>query len=269
MKIWLISICALLFSITAFAQNIVLYTKYGKPVNAMVLPEMSAYEINESNEYHITTYSNATYLGTATRTYNCHSYAWNMSDGGPTCWINASIPETETNNLNIMKYWNNDYYKSTTEGNAVKIFYPNSDHSAIKSSVAGMYESKWGKGPLMRHAPGYGPYPNMDERSYFRHEIIGKPLICSNGSGYTHVGISSEYSMPSGYPSGNLVEYEWTVLDGKDENVIGTKANVNISSDGTSVMISFNRSGLYIITCECLIPGEMIAIYTFQAIVEN
>lgn len=272
MKTWLILLFTLVFSLRGYADyNIKVYTKYGKLVDALVLSEMSVSEVNESNEYHIKTYPNATYLGTATQTYNCHSYAWNMSDGGLVCWINASTSETEQNNLNLMTYWSNDYYVSTTESNALKIFYPKSDHSAIKSSVAGMYESKWGKGPLMRHAPEYGPYENMDDRLYFsvRTGTIGGALECSNGIGPVNVGESSRYSLPSNYPSGIYVECEWTVLDGKDEDATGTKANVDISSDKTSAMISFNRSGLYVISCKCFYSGKAIAVYTFQAIVEN
>jgi len=66
-----------------------------------------------------------------------------------------------------------------TDADAV-IFYYNGNHSAVKSSVAGMYESKWGPAPLMRHSPEYGPseYNMQDRRYYVKPTISGPGFVC-------------------------------------------------------------------------------------------
>jgi hypothetical protein len=93
-------------------------------------------------------------LDVATNTYNCHSYAWNMVEGGPVCWLEF--------NWNQNNYWHDGSYVATDmENDADKIYYAAyhyGDHSAVKSLThPGKYESKWGSGPLVRHDPGYGP----------------------------------------------------------------------------------------------------------------
>lgn len=142
----------------------VIYTKDGKQVQVIYTPEMSQTKINETNDYYKSKFPKATYLGPSSNKYNCHSYAWNMTDGGSECWINATI---NTTNDNISKYWTNDFYKQVSSvGNAKKIFYYNSDHSAVVSTN-GMFVSKWGAAPLMRHAPNYGPYEDMIHMNYY------------------------------------------------------------------------------------------------------
>ena len=103
-----------------------IFTKCGKPLIAYIISEMTSQEIAELNSFTIKTYPNATFLSNSSATYNCHSYAWNVSDGGIKYWINES---------SISKYWTDDYYSETTEDNAVKINYYDSDHSAVVSSV--------------------------------------------------------------------------------------------------------------------------------------
>lgn len=267
MKTHLFSFWMVLLSMNIYADSyITLYTKCGKTIEAIILAEMSAAEIAEANSYYTSTYPNATYLASATQTYNCHSYAWNMSQGGQTCWINATVNSL---NDNISKYWSRDYYSSTEESKTQKIFYYQSDHSAVVSSISGMYESKWGRAPLMRHALGYGPYSNMDKRFYCRHDVVYESLQCSNGTGTTRVGVSSTYSVkyPGDLPFGSYVLSTWIVEDGKGEDVIGTKANVTIS--GTIATISFNASGIYEVSYNLhLSGGEMLASYWFEPIVE-
>ncbi|AVM58135.1 hypothetical protein C3V43_10510 [Bacteroides heparinolyticus] len=268
MKAYIFSLWMLFLSISTYAENhVTLYTKCGKAVTGVILPEISDAEKNALNTFTISTYPNATFLAGSTRSYNCHSYAWNMTQGGQTCWVDATI---NTSNDNLSKYWTGDYYTSTTPQLAQKIFYIQSDHSAVVSSVSGMYESKWGKGPLMRHAPGYGPYNNMNTRKYYRHVNINGLLNCSSGTGETYVGISSDYSPATSeiLPYGSFVQTAWTVEDAKGDNAIGTKANVSIS--GANATISFNTPGLYDLTYSIhLSTGELLATYWFMAVVEQ
>jgi hypothetical protein len=120
------------------AQIVYLYTPNGSQVYAFQEAEMSASDITYYTTLYQNNYPQATVLANASSTYNCHSYAWNMREGGPTCWLNQS-PD-------LHKYWDDgSYIQVTSESEAQKIFYYNGDHSAVKSSVvAGRYESKWG-----------------------------------------------------------------------------------------------------------------------------
>ena len=64
--------------------------------------ELSDEEIEAINNEYITSYPQAIFLDDATTTYNCHSYAWNISAGGTTvCWINQYDHEGEPNISNI------------------------------------------------------------------------------------------------------------------------------------------------------------------------
>lgn len=128
---------------TVEAQTYVtVYTPANNPVEGFTRQEYSSAEITSLNNQYRSAYPNAILIGDASTTYNCHSYAWNISAGGTTiCWINQ---KNASGGANISKYWSENTYMSTTEANAYKIFYYNGDHSATRSSVAGYYESKWG-----------------------------------------------------------------------------------------------------------------------------
>lgn len=143
MKNFLCFIILSSLSISLNAQYITVYTIFGEGVQGIPRSEeLTPNEIQILDSTYTTNFPNATFLDHSSTTYNCHSFAWNMTDGGTTCWINAGV-----NNSNISKYWNSDYYVSCSSSSTVKIHYYNSDHSAKRSSVSGMYESKWGSAP--------------------------------------------------------------------------------------------------------------------------
>jgi hypothetical protein len=239
-KIYITIVLCLSVSVMLADTPIIVHTGGGKNVDGIVRSEMTIQEINALNDFATTTYSNATFLGNSSTTYNCHSYAWNMARGGTTCWINAG-----TNNSNISKYWTNDHYRLTTNtATFTKIFYPSGDHSAIKSSVPGMYESKWGPGPLMRHAPGYGPYANMENRQYyelFYSGTVSGPVTLLPGNSY---GFSVPYM--------SSVSYVWIILNHKEAEV-----DVPITSSGYSMSVTLTQTGFYEIHCNLYdIPGN-------------
>ena len=63
------------------------------------------------------------------------------------------------------------------------------------------------------------------------------------------------------------LEYRWSITDYDDEDIIGTIAT--ITDNGNNANISFNNSGLYMITCEVYTrEGELIATYRMQGVVE-
>lgn len=155
------------------AQTVYLYTPKGSQVYAFQPSEMSPSDIAYYTAGCASVYPNAEILSNATATYNCHSYAWNIAEGGTTiCWLNQD-PD-------LHRYWDDGSYEETTEAEAEKVFYYNGDHSAVKSIThGGKYESKWGKGPLVRHSPEYGPdIYNMQYRRYYRKSL--PPAHCEN-----------------------------------------------------------------------------------------
>lgn len=224
-RYYLLFICCLFLQHFVSAQ--ILYTPKGNTFRGIIRTnELSSTEKNNIYNYIQDNYPNATRLGEATVTYNCHSYAWNITCGGPTCWVNS-----EANNVNISINWSDGSYIETSENSAEKIFYYNGDHSAVVSSVSGMYESKWGAWPLMRHAPGYGPKDyNMNDRRYYKRNIPGTiftgPSLL-NKTGTTTISLANSMGTPH--------YYSWSC-----------SSNLEIvSSTATSITVSpkSNKSG--------------------------
>ena len=251
------------------------YTPTGKSVEAIFDKE----EYNSSdrqmiNAYYISTYPQAIFLESSTKTYNCHAFAWHIWENSTICWINQ-LKHDRTPNLST--YWtNNGGYRETTASRAEKIFYYLGDHSAVPSpDFDGMYESKWGSGPRMAHAPGYGPYTSMDKREYFERNIVQNPvtptvenelLICSNGNGPTWVNETFNYSSPTSWPDN--YSSTWRIETTKGDSVIGTKATISNQSVN-SANINFNSLGLFeIYLTGYNTNGEIVGQYWFEAAVE-
>jgi hypothetical protein len=116
--------------------------------------------------------------------YNCHAYAWYLTEGNSNkVWINAGA-----NNSNLSNYWNSTsscFVEINSDNYAQKIHYYAGDHSAVKSTVSGKYESKWGRLPLIRHAPTSVPdsYNGSSRHYYIKRSVIsGVNIICSGSS---------------------------------------------------------------------------------------
>ncbi|MCQ2238032.1 MAG: hypothetical protein MJZ73_02210 [Bacteroidaceae bacterium] len=156
----------------ALYNDITIRTPNGSFVAAGVL-RSGELSNQEKREYHyriIASVPNAICLSEATSTYNCHSYAWNMSEGGVTCWLNQ-FPD-------LHKYWDDNSYVETTAQYGTKVFFPNGDHSAIKSTrYPGRYESKIGDGCLVVHDL-YGLSSIYDDSNLKFY--APKPVIISN-----------------------------------------------------------------------------------------
>lgn len=227
---------------TTFDQNVTGYSRQ----------EMLPSEIAELDAYYIQHYPNATFDASSTWYYNCHSYAWNISDGGTTCWIQ------DDGNCHLSRYWTNDYYCSTNfPGLASKIYYYNSDHSAVKISE-NLYLSKWGCCPRMYHAPGYGPYSNMSQRHYYRPVSV---LDVLDGNDLTAVGVTNYYS--TDIQDNSRFTYSWTV-----ERANGTPTGFNASPNGYMNTIVFNQTGLFNISCDVYYQGSYVGSQWLEVAVE-
>lgn len=170
--ILLIALLSLQVRVKADVQ-LTLYTPNGSSVRATIYSteltqsQISALNVQTANEFPL-----ATIVDSASRKYNCHSYAWNMVEGGNRCWLYSS---------DVHKYWDDGSYEEIAGSYAEKIYYYNGDHSAITiPDMSGYAESKWGAGPLVRHEIDYGPAAyNMNYRRFYAApiEINGSPMM--------------------------------------------------------------------------------------------
>jgi hypothetical protein len=85
-----IIIILLFLSINSFAQYPVVKTPRGTDVTASIF---TGTDFTDSmkiilKNYWLSFYSNKiSYVGEATKKYNCHAYAWHITEGGDTVWI--------------------------------------------------------------------------------------------------------------------------------------------------------------------------------------
>lgn len=140
-------------SISALTTSPIVYTPNGTAVYVASLPEIEQDDIDNINYSYISAYPQAQYVSTATRKYNCHSYAWYWSSPSNIYWMD-----------NPWAYMHDGSYTSvSTPSTAHKAFY-SSNHSAniydaTGNSFSNTYViSKWGTAPLMIHKITYGPY---------------------------------------------------------------------------------------------------------------
>lgn len=200
-------------------QTVFLYTPNGTKVYAFVLEEMSQSDITYFTNKYRNEFPYAEVLANASSKYNCHSYAWNLTDyGSQICWLNQWNDDWSEN---LSKYWTDGSYVQTTEADAQKIFYYEGDHSAIKSKThQGKYESKWGAMPLMRHAPNYGPtLYSMQYRRYYKKDpiyISGPEKVCHEAGYSISKGIVSSWRVTGPFritsSNNNYVTVECTNL---------------------------------------------------------
>lgn len=143
MIVWLVLICG---SLIFPDYPTTIYTPEGSavPDTYIITGELTSSDIAFIHASVADLYPNAERLGSATRKYNCHAYSWHISEGGNNVWIGYTTDTAE----NI--YWLDESYIETRESLATKVSY-SGNHSAVTTSTAGYYISKWGSWPLMRH----------------------------------------------------------------------------------------------------------------------
>lgn len=137
--------------------------------------------------YNVINNYGADFLSEATYSYNCHSYAWHMTEGNSNdhVWLGYYSTDEDV-------YWDDGSYYEVPESLATKVRYTN-EHSAVRLSN-NLYVSKWGPWPLVAHTPnnvpsGYGvPY------KYYKRTppIAGPSIICSSATYYID-------DLPAGY----------------------------------------------------------------------
>lgn len=208
----------------------------------------NAFETQASYDLISQKHPNVTIVGEATCTYNCHAYAWYLTEGNTTkCWIN----QYEDGVHNIALFYTDGTYKETYKPYAQKIYYEAGDHSAIATEIDGIYESKWGANHLVRHSLNDCPYSKSKMR-YFTKDLTAIPFVvegipscAENYDDPISVNSSLNFWMPETY---NAAAYrtEIYVCSVKDSETPVSSDVVSISSQTkTSAKFTFKKSGFY------------------------
>ncbi|MGA3287469.1 MAG: T9SS type A sorting domain-containing protein [Bacteroidota bacterium] len=161
-----------LFVCLLFAYNNVLadtpvtiYTPEGQSVTAYIISDGTPWYTDAEALDDIVRWGlDAEIIETATSFYNCHGYAWAKSENIGTYWIGYVDDDQETKYYTDGAYSNDGQpsYISASSSEATHGCYEQySDHSIrviqngypVASSGSRTHVSKWGSGPLVRHAP--------------------------------------------------------------------------------------------------------------------
>lgn len=248
---FLIIMCLNSFFTTA-QQYVRLTTPNNSVIEGILFSEMSDYEKQQIAAQIQREYPDAQILDAPSNLYNCHSYAWNMTEGGPTCWIN--YVKKQDGSANLYLYWQDGSYEQTTGSWFSKIHYYQGDHSAVSSSVAGMYESKWGQGPLMRHTPT--DVPSDYQASYRRYYLRKITLLPGSTYQFKHPNRQSATWSATGLGSNMSMQSS------------GLFTNHNPKFTGTITVSGTNSGGTY--TVAVPIQGEYIqGYYTIDGVRQN
>jgi len=154
-----------------------------RELNSTELADIDYALFNSNGIYYYLGIQSSDIISAPTSYYNCHAYAWHLREGNSNqVWINRG-----TNDSNLSKYWDSNvgcFVQVASESSAEKIYYYTGDHSAVKSTVTGKYESKWGSWYAIRHSPNQVPYTSPDDRRYYvSTDITGDSSpLCNNST---------------------------------------------------------------------------------------
>ena len=168
-----------------YGQGVIRHTPTGISVNAVQedefysLPQIVAATLLWQDSVIAGNDWDASIIGLCSTVYNCHGYAWHLSDGGDTIKI--------TNDSEVSKYYtgngdqNATYKRVYNPAKFKKVYYNGASHSAIVDPYnSSRLISKWGPGPLVNHLPGDSPYDNYTLEYY---ELIMDDLPASVAKG--------------------------------------------------------------------------------------
>lgn len=260
-------------------KSYTIYTNNGLPVIAYnITCNGDQKEVKEGEEYQ-RRYANAIYLAAATCTYNCHAYAWYISEGGENCWIDATSEGSKTVNDNIRKFWVDGTYVQCDSTEAEKVFYSKGDHSAVVVSP-GVYVSKWGVLPLFQHAPNECPYNYTDKVFYKKYVRVDPGPSSTTYYGYLNCDQSTDptplwstilFNANHDY----LIYYRYTAfvarLKSPETPIEDPNVAEILSVSHQNVSVRFNKQGSYVVNY-CVYhsaSGHLDAVYQSQEIYVN
>lgn len=203
-------------------------TPNGSNVEAWILSEFSSEEIYNLTVYWQRQYPNAVKKANASLKYNCHGYAWHMTEGGDSRWIDYP---------NNFIYINDGSYMEVPYTNVanLKVVYNSDDHSAVTAGTQNVFISKWGRGPLMEHQYNYCPYDSNSLKYYVKSSnvyILGTDVMPNNGEEIFYLKYNPEGT------------FNWTVngplqiLSGQGTNTVRVKA---VGTGNATLSVSNNN----------------------------
>lgn len=236
-----------------YASSYTTHTIYTNGGRSVVVFKMNCVnqnsDITEGRTYINNNYPNVTIIEEATCTYNCHGYAWWVSEGGEKYWIDRRYNGKE----NISNFWNDGTYKETTEDYAQKVFYPTGDHSAV-AETSTTYVSKWGSYQLVRHHKTYCPYDHSNLR-YFTKDFSAPDVtdIFKTGKVYwdmnpdpTPINTYEDFSITESYDSSKYRIDIFVSSPKEPEEPISDNSKAYImTSTNQTARVYFASSGIY------------------------
>ena len=235
----------MLTAITANSQGTI-QTPMGQTISVLnnwdTAPLIAAWEAAAAAEIRRNKWTTPNKLAPATSHYNCHSYAWNVVEGGSSTntWINATVD----GNPNLSKYWTNDAYISTSNtGDHEKIFYSSGDHSAVTTATAGIVTSKWGWWGLYQHAIAECIF---DSSSLVYYKLVN-PAISGSAEAFC---INSQRTFSESSFTNISLNYDWSTSSPLSE----------VRGDGTSqYTVTGTSNGLGVINLTITTPSGATA----------
>lgn len=228
--------------------------------------DLSTSQKASMDQFCLTTYPQATLINSSTSTYNCHAYAWHMTEGGSAVWMGWNINPTNV-------YWLDNSYISTT-GAATKVSYLNDNHSAVTTSTPNIFISKWGPYALMRHPKDHCPF-NASNLLYLKKNdmptvYIGKsPEDYRSGSSTIYASGGNASTPLNAYAkTGTPTSYSWNAefygtCDRWFLNPSGNRADI-------SVYLNPQHSGGSLrITCSMYNGSSLIGTATYYLYINN
>ncbi|MDO5442818.1 MAG: hypothetical protein Q4G10_04040 [Bacteroidia bacterium] len=187
-------------------NEVSLHTPFGHILCGIDFPEYSPAEIVSITDCYEEHYPYAIVYRPASNQYNCHFFAWEpINPSGGNHWLNPYYGSI----FQLSYFWTNDLFVNSTESEAEKVHYYQSDHSAIVLSSED-YISKWGNGPVMVHAPEYGPYNFMAYRHYYKTRTdLPANIIQITGDSIVSIG-EANYYIQTLFSNSDMT-YVWSV----------------------------------------------------------
>ncbi|MBR1546717.1 MAG: hypothetical protein IJ633_08005 [Prevotella sp.] len=198
-------------------QNATVYTPKGSLIGAL---KYMGTDYTDSEKASIkaqveSAYSPAVVMEPASRKYNCHAYAWHLSQGETeVVWINAIDNVHTENGYYLRPYWQDGSFVTTSSVNCTQILYPG-DHSALRYNSSS-YISKWGEGPVVLHSPTNVPSGYITSGQYYYYKrnftIEGPALVTSTATYYVSgltSGCSVSWSISDTYYSQNCMQVNY------------------------------------------------------------
>ncbi len=180
--IFITLICLISIKISAQDVQSNITTPLGNSVDAWIIDEESSTRAATDN-YYSQTRPNAiqfdTYDGySSTNMFNCHSYAWYMSQKTPELtnprWIGYYPGNTDEH-----IYWEDgSYIEVADETYPGMVSWSSGDHSAITTSTPGKWKSKWSYGPLCLHDWDDTPFLPLIFKYYAPFSVTSPDYVC-------------------------------------------------------------------------------------------